>query len=118
MTVSTEMRKTTSPEAFQAIVDRRRRERMDKIDSFPRDIRECVHDYGNNVVTACMELGIRKAKHIRHLVETVLNEFSPTRGATSNQGTVRAVGFDTPSNDDGTKTQSSPEPNPSTRSAS
>ena len=33
-----------------------------------------------------MDVGVEKPKHIRHVVETVLNEFSPTRGSFSAQG--------------------------------
>lgn len=79
---------------FQQIVDQRRRARMEKIDAQPQAIRELVHSYGWNVVNAFLTLGLKKPNHIRHLVETVLNEFSPTRGATSNQGVQRAPGLD------------------------
>lgn len=72
---------------FARRIEDRRRTRMEKIDSLPTDIRACVHEYGFNVVTACMQLGVTKSKHIRHLVETVLDEFSPTRGSASSQGT-------------------------------
>jgi hypothetical protein len=69
-----------------ANVTRRRVERMAAIDALTPGQRECVHEYGFNVVRAFMDIGIEKPKHIRHLVETVLNEFSPTRGCFSNQG--------------------------------
>jgi len=59
---------------------------MKAIDSLPPDIRALVHEYGYTIVKTCLDLKITKAKHIRHLVETVLNEFSPTRGAYSIQG--------------------------------
>ncbi len=71
---------------FQKIIDRKRGERMAKIDAMTPELRECVNIYGLSVVNACMALGIVKAKHIRHLVETVLDEFSPTRGSSSKQG--------------------------------
>jgi len=74
-----------SPE-FVAEVERRRVARMEAIDALPPDIRGLVHDYGYPTVKTCMDLGVTKAKHIRHLVETVLNEFSPTRGSFSIQG--------------------------------
>lgn len=74
-----------SPQFLQG-VDQRRRRRMSEIDNLPADLRELVHDYGWTVVKACLELKVQKPKQIRHLVETVLNEFSPTRGSYSSQG--------------------------------
>jgi hypothetical protein len=59
---------------------------MEKVDNLPRVLRELVHDYGLNVVKAFMDCGVGKAERIRHLVETVLDEFSPTRGSYSRQG--------------------------------
>jgi hypothetical protein len=75
-----------SPQEFQAVIGDRRRARMEKIDSLHPDLRVCVHDYGFTVVDAFMRLGVTKAKHVRHLVECVLDEFSPTRGSCSAQG--------------------------------
>lgn len=71
----------------------RREQRMARVDGLPPDIRALVHDYGLNVVQAHLDIGVTKAKHIRHLVETVINEFSPTRGSTSYQGAYRAKGM-------------------------
>lgn len=59
---------------------------MRKIDSLPPELRELVHSYGFTVVKSFMDLGVSRPKHIRHLVETVLDNFSPTRGTFSNQG--------------------------------
>lgn len=70
------------PEVSQA----RRIKRLDWVDSQPAEIRKLVHDYGFNVVWSMMSIGVVKPKHIRHIVETVLNEFSPTRGSFSRQG--------------------------------
>lgn len=70
----------------QAFVDGKRRSRMESVDRLPSDIRPLVHAYGLNVVRAYMDCGVTKARHIRHLVETVLDEFSPTRGSFSQQG--------------------------------
>jgi hypothetical protein len=86
---------TNSPE-FQARLNERRHRRMDAIDRLPSDLRDLVHEYGYTVVKAHLDLGVRKAKHIRHLVETTLNEFSPTRGSSSLQGIHRAPGTDEP----------------------
>lgn len=67
-------------------VQRKRADRMGRIDKLAPDIRQLVHEYGFTVVDNFMMLGIVKAKHIRHLVECVLNEFSPTRGSYASQG--------------------------------
>ncbi len=59
---------------------------MDKIDKMSPELREIINEYGFTVVNAFTILGVTRANHICHLVETVLNEFSPTRGAYSSQG--------------------------------
>lgn len=94
MAVSTEMIKAIGDDdAFDMIIQRRRKERMAKIDNFPKPIRECVHLYGYTVVDMLLSLGIRKPRHIRHIVETILDEFSPTRGSGSSQGIRAAKGM-------------------------
>ena len=70
----------------QQFVDQKRQVRMTRIDQLPGDIRELVHEYGFHVVNTLMEAGVVKAKNISHVVETVLDEFSPTRGSFSQQG--------------------------------
>jgi len=75
-----------SPADFQKHVQLRRKKRMDRIDAMPAELRELVHEYGFNVVDQFMSHGITKERTIRHLVECVLNEFSPTRGSYSMQG--------------------------------
>lgn len=60
--------------------------RMSEIDALSPDLRKVVHDYGYMIVRNFLNCGVRKPSHIRHLVETVLNEFSPTRGSYSRQG--------------------------------
>jgi hypothetical protein len=71
---------------FLAKVEARRAARMKTIDTWPKDRRECVHDYGFTVVNTLVSLGITETRHIRHIVNTVLNEFSPSRGTFSGQG--------------------------------
>lgn len=88
MATSTALKNAKGNEsAFQEIVDRRRHSRMNEIDNLTPEQRECVHLYGWNTVKALLDLNVTKAKHIRHIVETILNEFSPTRGSSSAQGT-------------------------------
>lgn len=75
-----------SPDEFEARVQENRRNRMARIDAMSPELRELVHAYGLAVVETCTALGVTKHRHIRHLVETVLDEFSPTRGSFSRQG--------------------------------
>lgn len=77
----------------QAWVDEKRRKRMAAVDALSPDVRELVHVYGLNVVNAFIACGVTKPRHIRHLVETVLDDFSPTRGSFSGQG-VRVAKLD------------------------
>ena len=65
---------------------------MAMIDGLDREMRALVHEYGWTVVKTSMDLGVRKPAQIRHLVETILNEFSPTRGSYSRQGKRTEVG--------------------------
>jgi hypothetical protein len=71
---------------LQEIVDVKRERRMAKVDAFDPATRSLVHEYGLTVVTALREVGVTKPSQIKHIVETVLNEFSPTRGSYSKQG--------------------------------
>lgn len=76
----------------QAFVDRKRSQRMERIDALPADIRALVNEYGFHVVNTLMNSGVTKASGIRHVVETILDEFSPTRGSFSQQGIRTEVG--------------------------
>jgi hypothetical protein len=73
---------------FLARVHDRRVARMDAVDQMAPELRACVHDFGLNVVRQFTNLGVTKPAHIRHLVNAVLDEFSPTRGSFSIQGTA------------------------------
>lgn len=64
----------------------RRVARMNAIDQMAPELRSLVNEYGYNTVNAFVMCGVTKPKRIRHLVETVLDEFSPTRGSFSSQG--------------------------------
>lgn len=74
------------PEDFQRAVERRRRARMEMIDNYPPKIRVLVHEYGLAAVKAIYDLGVKKDNQIRNIIETVLDEFSPTRMSYSSQG--------------------------------
>ena len=52
----------------------KRAARMARVDAMPPELRACVHEHGLSIVDACMQLGIRKPKHINHLVSTVRNQ--------------------------------------------
>lgn len=71
---------------FAKHVQAKRIARMEQVDNLPPELRELVHAYGFNVVKTCLDLGITKPRHIKHLVNCVLDEFSPTRGSYSRQG--------------------------------
>lgn len=80
-----------TPEEHQAFVDRKRQARMAKVDAMPEGLRLLVNDYGLSVVQSFLDLGITKPRQIRHVVENILNEFSPTRGSFSIQGLRKNV---------------------------
>lgn len=86
-----------SPDEFQSVVQSRRMARMDKIDAMSAEMRALVNEYGFRVVDTHIRLGITKPRHIRHLVETVLDEFSPSRGSPSAQGRRERFDLDTKS---------------------
>ncbi len=75
-----------SAQEFEAKVQENRCRRMERIDGMAPEMRALVHAYGNTVVETCQQLGVTKPAQIRHLVETILDEFSPTRGSFSRQG--------------------------------
>jgi hypothetical protein len=72
--------------------ENRRKRRMAAIDDLPQEVRSLVHEYGLNVVHSFICCGVEKPRHIKHLVETVLDELSPTRGSSSFQGPKRGHG--------------------------
>lgn len=74
------------PEQFEAAIRAKRAARMQQIDDLPADTRHLVHEYGLNVVRTLLDLGIKQPRQIKHVVETILDEFSPTRGSCSSQG--------------------------------
>jgi hypothetical protein len=60
--------------------------RMQKIDESSPEMRALFNEYGSGLVFQFINLGITNPRHIRHLVERTLDEFSPTRGSYSKQG--------------------------------
>lgn len=52
----------------------KRAARMARVDRMPPEIRACVHEHGLTIVDTCMALGIKKAKHINHLVKTIRDQ--------------------------------------------
>lgn len=66
----------------------RRKKRMDYVDSLPTEVRKLVNEYGLATVKSLLDIGVTKPCRIRHVVETVLDEFSPTRGSYSKQRNV------------------------------
>jgi hypothetical protein len=78
------------------LIQAKRVARMSRVDGLTPELRQCVHDYGLAVVQAFLDCGIAQPRQLRHLVETVLNEFSPTRGSCSRQG----IRTDLPPHDD------------------
>jgi hypothetical protein len=87
-------RSDITPEEFQSVAQQKRIVRMETIDRMPPDMRELVHAYGYTVVHTCQQLGVTKAKQIKHLVECILDEFSPTRGSHSRQGIRTEVHYE------------------------
>lgn len=41
------------------------------IDSMPRDLRECVHDFGLPIVSVLTKHGVRNPRHIREIVREI-----------------------------------------------
>lgn len=73
-------------ESLEQHAQETRAARMAKIDDASPEMRAVFNDYGSGLVFQFINLGITNPRHIRHLVETTLDEFSPTRGSYSKQG--------------------------------
>lgn len=74
-----------SPEFIERI-SRNRAARMALVDKASPEMRALYNEYGTSLVGQFIQIGVTKPKHIRHLVERTLDEFSPTRGSFSIQG--------------------------------
>jgi hypothetical protein len=86
----TARKKFTDEEHEQHVVGKRQR-RMDMVDNYPPAVRSLVHEYGLNIVKAFLDHGVTRPNIIKHLIETVLNDFSPTRASYSLQGVPKDV---------------------------
>jgi hypothetical protein len=64
---------------------------MAMVDRMSPEMRGVVHHYGLMVVLACTQAGVKQPRHVRHIVETVLSELSPTRRPSSTQGPRSAI---------------------------
>lgn len=52
----------------------RRIKRMSRVDAMPPDIRALVHEWGLSITQAFLECGVTNPRHIRHIINMVLNE--------------------------------------------
>lgn len=64
------MAEIESPNFNHALVERAKK-RMARVDSLPADIREVIYEYNLEVVQEFLNHGVRKAKSIKHLIDTV-----------------------------------------------
>ena len=62
--------------AFNARIKRDAEKRMRTIDSWPPELRECVHEFGYEVVQQFVMNGVTQAKRIRHLINYTLGKFA------------------------------------------
>jgi thiamine pyrophosphate-dependent acetolactate synthase large subunit-like protein len=71
---------------FPEFIAGKRAKRFAHIDAMSPELRALVYEYGLPVVKTLMDVGVTKPRHIRHVVERILDEFSPTRGSYTKQG--------------------------------
>lgn len=69
-----------------ARVQQKRQIRMKIYDDQHPEVRKLINEYGFSLVHAFALCGVTKHNHVRHLIEKVLDEMSPTRGGGSVQG--------------------------------
>lgn len=75
-----------SDQEFKNYVHQKQINRMNEIDRLPPKVRTLVNEYGYTVVKTLLDLGVSKPNQIKHIVEVILDEFSPTRGSYAKQG--------------------------------
>jgi len=64
---------------YNAAIVKRARERMTRVDQFPPDIRQLIHEFGLEIIQEFWNHNIRRPNAIRHLVETVQGKFADGR---------------------------------------
>lgn len=65
---------------FEKFISDKRKKRFEEIDKLPPELKNCVHEWGYNIVKNFVDLGIKKEKHINHLVRLVINETRAPEG--------------------------------------
>lgn len=57
------------------------------MDAMPRELRECVHEFGLPIVTACRQVGVNNPAHIRELVHQIWtgprNQYQKSTGSSA-----------------------------------
>lgn len=53
------------------IISSRRQNALDRSDEMPRELRECVHEYGYAIVHACLDNGVKRPGQIHQLVHEI-----------------------------------------------
>lgn len=76
-----DLRALESPD-YNASIVKRARERMARVDKFPPDVREVIHEFGLEVVQEFWNHNVRKPNAIRHLVEVVQGKYADGRNKT------------------------------------
>ena len=61
----------TEPDDHREVLGEKRRALLDRTDSLPPKLRECVHEFGLPIVTACMSHGVNDPAAIRSLVKEI-----------------------------------------------
>ena len=70
------------------MTQQKRQKRFERIDNLSPEMRELVHEWGFTIVDNFMMCGVHKPKHIRHLVNLVIQETREGGGSvqTANSG--------------------------------
>lgn len=61
-------------EAHWRDLQQRAEKRMARIDTLPADIRELIHEYGWDGVKELLDLGVKRASHMRHIIKAIRGE--------------------------------------------
>lgn len=77
---------TPKRDDFDHFIALKRAKRFKNIDNLSPELRALANEYGYHVVDNLMRVGVTNPKHITHIIEMILDEFSPTRRSYSKQG--------------------------------